>query len=132
MSEVGQKCPFRTSADDFRSSPVKRHSQRLPACLKGATKEPSAYRRYLLDSSRASFQIPAIGLYALFDRAAVDSFAPDGAVKAPRSMGLITPLTGGACARHDLRKPDGPAPDAQVVLVWLINSVLDKFDGAKG
>jgi hypothetical protein len=43
------------------------------------------------------------------DRAAVDSFAPDGAVKAPRSMGLITPLTGGACARHDLRKSDGPA-----------------------
>ena len=95
-------------------------------------KEPSAYRRYLLDSSRASFQIPAIGLYALFDRAAVDSFAPAGAVKAPRSMGLITPLTGGACARHDLRKPAGPAPDAQVVPVWLINSVLDEFDGAKG
>jgi hypothetical protein len=38
-------------------------------------KQPSAPRRYLLDSSGASYQIPAKGLYALLYRAAVDSFA---------------------------------------------------------
>jgi metallophosphoesterase superfamily enzyme len=30
------KAPFRTSADDFRSTPMNRHSQCFPACLKGA------------------------------------------------------------------------------------------------
>ena len=64
--------------------PNKQRSSEPAGMSQTCHKEPSAYRRYRLDSSRASFQIPAISLYA------------------------------------------------QVVPVWLINSVLDEFDGAKG
>jgi hypothetical protein len=63
---VGSKAPFWTSADDFRSSPMNRHSQCQPACLKSAKGRPDQYVRLFakqtlarnLWRSRASLQAP--------------------------------------------------------------------------
>ena len=69
-------------------------------------KQSFVSRRYLFDSSRANYQIPAVGLCACSTEprsTALPDWCRQGTL-----MRLITPLTGGACARHDVRKTDGP------------------------
>src|ERR1700681_2130265 len=64
-------------------------------------------RRYLLDSSRASNQIQGNRPVRFVLPTRGRRLFLTGAVEA--SMRLITPITGGACVRYDLRKPDGLA-----------------------
>jgi hypothetical protein len=70
MAALDQKRRFRTLADDFRSSPMNRHSQYRPACLKSANGSPSFDHLVAMGEHLSAMVIRAARLAAMLLRIA--------------------------------------------------------------